>query len=190
MSTATKVVKAESLKVAKAAIKAASTVAIELTKEGAIALSKEAGAAARTMQTAREVCNKAAKKLHDAKIKIGNARTCSYAQAFTAARFEGVTGLKNLKEAKHKALGAFRYAVETGKPYDENRARKEKKKAAAGSGAIMVTIPAGATEEQAAAAVAKLIGKMQEVDTLINLASFLTDALLEAGYDAAESEVE
>jgi hypothetical protein len=95
-----------------------------------VKLAHDAGAAKGTELTHREIFDKAAKALRDAKATIGDARKCKVAQAFLAGRFGDA---KIAAQTKKNALGAFRKAVEQGKAYNENAARAEK--AAAKKGA-------------------------------------------------------
>jgi hypothetical protein len=95
-----------------------------------VKLAHDAGAAKGTELTHREIFDKAAKALRDAKATIGDARKCKVAQAFLAGRFGDA---KVAAQTKKNALGAFRKAVESGKAYNENAARAEK--AAAKKGA-------------------------------------------------------
>ena len=118
--------------------------------------------------------------LHKDKIVIGDARVCELAKAFLITRFEGKTPSA---AGKAKALGAFRYSVQTGKDYDENRDRKEKKTKKEKSGAIMITIPAGATIDQIAGALNKGFAKLATYDCAANMVALLTDAMIEAGFD-------
>lgn len=96
-----------------------------------VKLAHEAGAAKGAELTQREIFNKTAKALRDAKAVIGDLRKCKVAQAFVAGRYgsdKAVTA-----QTKRNALLAFRKAVESGKAYNENAARAEK--AAAKKGA-------------------------------------------------------
>lgn len=95
-----------------------------------VKLAREAGEAKGTELTHREIFDKAAKALRDAKATIGDARKCKVAQAFLTGRFGDA---KVAAQTKKNALGAFRKAVEQGKAYNENAARAEK--AAAKKGA-------------------------------------------------------
>jgi len=97
-----------------------------------VKLAHEAGAAKGTELTHREIFDKAAKALREAKATIGDARKCKVAQAFLVGRYGDK--LKTVKaQTKKNALGAFRKAVEQGAAYNENAARAEK--AAAKKGA-------------------------------------------------------
>ena len=95
-----------------------------IAKPELIALAKLAGQSALGTQTMRDKCNEACKALHKAKAKIGHATKCELAKAFLAERFAG----KNTKAAsKNVLLSAFRKAVETGNPYNENASKAKKK---------------------------------------------------------------
>ncbi len=144
-----------------------------------IALASEAGKQALGFMTYKDQLASVIDALHKDKIVIGDARKCELAKAFLITRFEGKTPSA---AGKAKALGAFRYSVESGKDYDENRERKEKKTKTA-SGAIMISIPAGATIDQIAGALNKGFGKLATYDCASNMIALLTDAMIEAGYD-------
>lgn len=99
---------------------------VTLSIEEQVKLATKAGEAKGTEINARETFNEAAKALREAKAVIGDARKCSLAKAFLAARFpDKVAG-----STKANALSAFRAAVHDGKAYDENAKRKEKKQVA------------------------------------------------------------
>jgi hypothetical protein len=118
------------LKAAKTKQAKASKAVITLSIDEQVKLAREAGAAKGAELSQREIFDKAAKALRDAKVTIGDARKCKVAQAFIEGRFEGkaVTA-----QTKKNALSAFRKAVETGKAYDENAARKAAKAAPKGA---------------------------------------------------------
>lgn len=118
------------LKAAKTKQAKASKAVITLSIDEQVKLAREAGAAKGVELSQREIFDKAAKALRDAKVTIGDARKCKVAQAFLEGRFEGkaVTA-----QTKKNALSAFRKAVETGKAYDENAARKAAKAAPKGA---------------------------------------------------------
>ncbi len=99
---------------------------ITLSIDEQVKLATKAGEAKGTELNAREVFNKAAQALREAKATIGDQRKCPLAKAFIAARFSGTVAAST----KANALSAFRVAVESGKAYDENAKRKEKKTAA------------------------------------------------------------
>lgn len=144
-----------------------------------IALASEAGKQALGFMTYKDQLASVIGALHKDKVIIGDARKCELAKAFLVSRFENKTPSA---AGKAKALGAFRYSVESGKDYDENRERKEKKTKTA-SGAIMITIPAGATIDQIAGAFNKGFAKLASNDTASALIALLTDAMIEAGFD-------
>jgi hypothetical protein len=78
----------------------------------------------------RDLVNDACKALNEAKVTIGQARTCVYAQAFLTERFKGKSASK---ASMAQILSAFRKAVETGEDYTENASKVKaaaKKKAA------------------------------------------------------------
>jgi hypothetical protein len=167
--------KTPSLKASKAATKAATTI----IQPKHIEYASEAGRQALGFMTYKDQLASVISLLHKDKVVIGDARKCELAQAFLITRFGGKTPSA---AGKAKALGAFRYAVETGKDYDENRERKAKKTKTA-SGAIMITIPAGATIDQIAGALNKGFAKLAIHDCATNMVALLTDAMIEAGYD-------
>jgi len=118
------------LKAAKTKQAKASKAVITLSIDEQVKLAREAGAAKGVELSQRETFDKAAKALRDAKVTIGDARKCKVAQAFLEGRFEGKTVTA---QTKKNALCAFRKAVETGKAYDENAARKAAKAAPKGA---------------------------------------------------------
>lgn len=125
-----------------------------------VKLAREAGEAKGTELTHREIFDKAAKALRDAKATIGDARKCKVAQAFLAGRYGDK--LKTVKaQTKKNALGAFRKAVEQGKAYNENAARAEK--AAAKKGAQ--TAPKADKAEAETAAPAKKATHVEASET-------------------------
>ena len=91
-----------------------------------IDLAREAGTWGGTINNAQIEFNKCAQALREAKVVIGDARTCPLAKAFLAARFK----IKVAASTKANALASFRKAVSDGKDYSENAYRKEKKQAA------------------------------------------------------------
>jgi len=177
-----------SLKASKAAAtKPSKAVYIATAKH--IELATQAGAASSTMVSAREAFNLAAKQLKEAKVVIGDSRTCPLAKAFLAARFTG----KVAASTKKNALSAFRKAVETGKDYTENAAREEKK-AAKKTGAkhnapkdtkesadeetkFTISIAKRGSAEKAAKEFRKLVNKMKESEEYCNLALLIIDAI-------------
>ena len=95
-----------------------------VAKPELIALAKLAGQSALGTQTMRDKCNEACKALHKAKAKIGHATKCELAKAFLAERFAGKAAKAGSKTV---ILSAFRKAVETGNPYNENASKAKKK---------------------------------------------------------------
>lgn len=164
-----------------------------------IELASQAGAASGTMVTAREAFNKAAKELKDAKVIIGDLRTCPLAKAFIAARFTGKTSAA----VKSNALSAFRKSVQTGAEYSENAGRDKKKAAAKKTGAkhnapkdskesadsdddkdsadkenkFVIAIAKRGSAEKAAKEFRKLVNKMKESEEYCQLANLVIDAL-------------
>lgn len=161
-----------------------------------IELASQAGAAKGAELNNKEVFNKAAKELKDAKVVIGDLRTCPLAKAFIAARFTGKTSAA----VKSNALSAFRKSVETGAEYTENASR-DKKKAAAKTGAkhntpkqdkesadeekesadeetkFTISIAKRGSAEKAAKEFRKLVNKMKESEEYCNLALLIIDAI-------------
>ena len=165
-----------SLKQSKANTKKAITVVLPKHIEYA----SEAGKQALGFMTYKDQLASVISLLNKDKVVIGDARKCELAKAFLITRFEGKTPSA---AGKAKALWAFRYSVQTGKPYDENRGRDEKKTKKEKSGAIMITIPAKATIDQIAGALNKGFGKLATYDCAANMIALLTDAMIEAGFD-------
>jgi flagellar biosynthesis GTPase FlhF len=187
-----------SLKAAKKAATKPSKVTYVATAKH-IELASQAGAASGTMVTAREAFNKAAKELHDAKVIIGDLRTCPLAKAFIASRFTG----KASAAVKSNALSAFRKSVQTGAEYSENAGRDKKKAAAKKTGAkhnapkdskesadsddekdsadketkFVIAIAKRGSAEKAAKEFRKLVNKMKESEEYSDLALLLIDAL-------------
>lgn len=184
-----------SLKASKAAAtKPSKAVYIPTAKH--IELASQAGAAKGAELNQREIFNKAAKELKDAKVIIGDLRTCPLAKAFIAARFTG----KVSAAVKSNTLSAFRKSVETGAEYTENASR-DKKKAAAKTGAkhntpkqdkesadeekesadeetkFTISIAKRGSAEKAAKEFRKLVNKMKESEEYCNLALLIIDAL-------------
>jgi hypothetical protein len=157
-----------------------------------IELASQAGAAKGAELSNKEAFNKAAKELREAKVVIGDLRTCPLAKAFIANRFTG----KASPAVKSNALSAFRKAVETGAEYSENASR-DKKKAAKKTGAkhntpkenkeseesadeetkFTITIAKRGSAEKAAKELRKLINKMKNEEGYANLALLLIDAI-------------
>jgi len=177
-----------SLKANKAAATKPSKVTYVATAKH-IELAAQAGAAKGAELNQREIFNTAAKALREAKVIIGDLRTCPLAKAFIANRFTGKTSAA----VKSNALSAFRKAVETGAEYTENASR-EKKKAAKKTGAkhnapkdnkesadeetkFVISIAKRGSAEKAAKELRKLINKMKESEEYCNLALLVIDAL-------------
>jgi hypothetical protein len=159
-----------------------------------IELASQAGAAKGAELNQREIFNKAAKELREAKVVIGDLRTCPLAKAFIANRFTGKTSAA----VKSNALSAFRKAVETGAEYSENASR-DKKKAAKKTGAkhnapkdskesadtdsadeetkFVLSIAKRGSAEKAAKEFRKLVNKMKESEEYCNLALLIIDAI-------------
>ncbi|MFM2380547.1 MAG: hypothetical protein RLZZ143_3130 [Cyanobacteriota bacterium] len=87
-----------------------------------IELASQAGKLSGTIVDNQAYFAKVAQMLRDAKVVIGDARTCPLAKAFITARFADKT--KVAKSTKANALLAFRKAVSSGKEYSENAYRK------------------------------------------------------------------
>ena len=161
-----------------------------------IELASQAGAAKGAELNNKEVFNKAAKELKEAKVVIGDLRTCPLAKAFIASRFTGKTSAA----VKSNALSAFRKSVETGAEYTENASR-DKKKAAKKTGAkhnapkdskesadeekesadeetkFTISIAKRGSAEKAAKEFRKLVNKMKESEEYCNLALLIIDAI-------------
>jgi hypothetical protein len=159
-----------------------------------IELAAKAGAAKGAELNNKEAFNKIAKELKEAKVVVGDARTCPLAKAFLASRFTG----KIAASTKANALNAFRKAVETGAEYSENPTR-DKKKAAKKTGAkhnapkdskesadtdsadeetkFVLSIAKRGSAEKAAKEFRKLVNKMKESEEYANLALLLIDAI-------------
>lgn len=157
-----------------------------------IELASQAGAAKCAELNNKEAFNKIAKELKEAKVVVGDARTCPLAKAFLASRFTG----KIAASTKANALNAFRKSVETGAEYSENASR-DKKKAAKKTGAkhnapkdskeseesadeetkFTISIAKRGSAEKAAKEFRKLVNKMKESEEYANLALLLIDAI-------------
>jgi hypothetical protein len=107
------------LKTAKAKTAKPSKVAYVAT-EAHIKLATEAGALSKVIADNQAYFGKVAHALRDAKVIIGDARTCPLAKAFLSARFTG----KVAASTKANALASFRKAVSSGSDYSENAYRK------------------------------------------------------------------
>ncbi len=133
-----------------------------------------------TAATATDTIKGHIKTLRDAKIKIGASRkTCAVASAI----FDGMP--VNLSVNTRQAyLSQIRAAVNDGKAFSMNSARKTGKKTGAktgGNGTIMIAIAPADTAEKASEKLRKGFEKMRAAnDGLATLAAFLVDALDEA----------
>ena len=165
-----------------------------------IALAREAGAASLEIQCHQVVFAQAAKALREAKVIIGDARTCPLAKAFLAARFK----TKVAASTKANALTAFRKAVSSGKDYSENAYRKtEDKKTAAKTGpktadtkkathveatetatTYQCTIARKGSAKKAAQVLRDLMNKMRDSEEYAPLAALIIDSLDE--FDGSE----
>jgi len=180
-----------------------STVVTIVAKPEHIALAKLAGQSALGTITMRAKCNEACQSLHKAKASVGNATKCPLAKAFLAERFAG----KDSKStSKTVILSAFRKAVESGKPYNENPGKTKKAvtkqdapKAAdavetedAAEAAkpvvvqkppkdddttIILALPRKAKAKEAAKKMRAFIEKMRQSEELAPLAAYLVDVL-------------
>lgn len=157
-----------------------------------IKLASDAGAAKGNELNQREIFNKAAKELREAKVVIGDLRNCPLAKAFIASRFTG----KASAGVKSNALTAFRKSVSTGAEYNENAGR-DKKKAATKTGAkhnapkdtkeskesadeetkFVISIAKRGSAEKAAKEFRKLVNKMKDNEEYCNLANLIIDAI-------------
>ena len=182
------------LKTAKAKTAKPSKVAYVAT-EAHIKLASEAGSAGANVVTAQATFSKAAHALRDAKVIIGDARTCPLAKAFLSARFTG----KVSASTKANALTSFRKAVSSGSDYSENAYRKpDSKKASKKTGAktadtkkvthveasetattYQCTIARKGSAKKAAQTLRDLINKMKTSEEYAPLCNFLIDALNE-----------
>ena len=155
-----------------------------------IALAREAGTASLEIQCHQVVFAQAAKALREAKVIIGDARTCPLAKAFLAARFK----TKVAASTKANALTAFRKAVSSGKDYSENAYRKtEDKKTAKKTGAktadtkketktetaesFSVSIARKGSAKKAAQVLRDLMNKMRDSEEYAPLAALIIDSL-------------
>lgn len=172
---------------------------VYVATEAHIKLATEAGKAKCAELNNKEAFNKAAKELREAKVVVGDLRTCPLAKAFIANRFTG----KVAASTKANALNAFRKSVETGTEYSEN-ATRDKKKAAKKTGAkhnapkdskeseesadeetkFVLSIAKRGSAEKAAKEFRKLVNKMKESEEYCNLALLIIDAIDE--FEGAE----
>lgn len=177
-----------------------SAVVTIVAKPEHIALAKLAGQSALGTQTMREKCDEACKALHKAKASIGHATKCPLAKAFLAERFAG----KNTKAAsKNVILSAFRKAVASGKPYNENASKAKKavtkqdapkaedaveaveaakpvvvqKPPKDDDTTIILALPRKAKAKEAAKKMRAFIEKMRQSEELAPLAAYLVDVL-------------
>ena len=130
---------------------------------------------------ATEAIKAGIKNLRDAKIKLGaSRRTCAVSAAIYDAMPDSLA-----VATRNQYLSGIRKAVNEGKAFSMNSSRKAggKKGAKTGSGTIMISLAAGDKPEAAAAKLRKGFEKMRAAnDGLASLASFLVDALDEAGF--------
>ena len=151
--------------------------------------------AGRALVTPAETIGTLCKSMRAAKVTLGKSRrTCPVC----AAIYDGMGTLKDGTKANY--LTAIRAAVNEGKAFkfpngsDKKAGKKTGAKTGAktgGTGAIMIALAAGDTPEAAAAKLRKGFEKMRAANEgLANLASFLVDALDDAGFPAGESEAE
>ena len=171
-----------------------------------IELASEAGKLSNTIVDNQAYFAKVAQMLRDAKVIIGDARTCPLAKAFLAARFADKT--KVAKSTKAKALLAFRKAVSSGKEYSENAYRKpDAKKETTKTGAktapktadtkkathveasetattYQCTIARKGSAKKAAQTLRDMLNKMKSSEEYAPLCALVIDALDE--FDGAE----
>lgn len=166
--------------------------AVYIATAAHIELAKQAGSASGAIVTAQEQFNQAAQALREAKVTIGDARSCPLAKAFLAARFTG----KVAASTKANALTAFRKAVSSGKDYSENAYRKPADKAAKKTGAktadtkktthveasetattYQCTIARKGSAKKAAQVLRDLMNKMRDSEEYAPLAALIIDSL-------------
>ena len=158
-----------------------------------ILLAAQAGSASFDLTTAQGKFNQAAQALRDAKVVIGDARTCPLAKAFLSARFTG----KVAASTKANALTAFRKAVSSGKEYSENSYRKpDTKKETKKTGAKLignkketaesfsVSIARKGSAKKAAQVLRDLMNKMRDSEEYAPLAELILDSIDE--YEGTE----
>jgi hypothetical protein len=151
-----------------------------------IELASEAGKLSGVIADNQAYFSKVAQALRDAKVVIGDGRTCPLAKAFIAARFTG----KVAASTKANALSAFRKAVSSGKDYSENAYRKtEDKKSSKKTGAktadakketaesFSVSIARKGSAKKAAQVLRDLMNKMRDSDEYAPLAALIIDSL-------------
>jgi hypothetical protein len=151
-----------------------------------IKLATEAGTLSKVVSDNQAYFGKVAQALRDAKVVIGDQRTCPLAKAFIAARFTG----KVAASTKANALAAFRKAVSSGAEYSENAYRKEKK-AAKKTGAktadtkketaesFSVSIARKGSAKKAAQVLRDLMNKMKQSEEYSPLCGLVIDAINE-----------
>ena len=171
-----------------------------------IELASEAGKLSGTIVDNQAYFAKVAQMLRDAKVIIGDARTCPLAKAFLTARFADKT--KVAKSTKANALLAFRKAVSSGKEYSENAYRKpDAKKETTKTGAktapktadtkkathveasetattYQCTIARKGSAKKAAQTLRDMLNKMKSSEEYAPLCALVIDALDE--FDGAE----
>ena len=153
-----------------------------------IDLAREAGTWSGSIVNAQTEFNQAAKALREAKVIIGDARTCPLAKAFLAARFAGKG--KVAASTKANALAAFRKAVSSGKDYSENAYRKtEDKKTGAKTAdtkketktetaeSFSVSIARKGSAKKAAQVLRDLMNKMRDSEEYAPLAALIIDSI-------------
>ena len=162
-----------------------------IATEAHIALATEAGALSKVVSDNQAYFGKVAQALRDAKVVIGDQRTCPLAKAFIAARFTG----KVAASSKANALSAFRKAVSSGAEYSENAYRKEKKtgkKTGAKTAdtkketaeSFSVSIARKGSAKKAAQVLRDLMNKMRDSEEYAPLAALIIDSLDE--FDGTE----
>jgi hypothetical protein len=151
-----------------------------------IELASQAGKLSGVIADNQAYFSKVAQALRDAKVIIGDQRTCPLAKAFLAARFTG----KVAASTKANALSAFRKAVSDGKDYSENAYRKtEDKKSGKKTGAktadskketaesFSVSIARKGSAKKAAQVLRDLLNKMKSSEEYSPLCALVIDAL-------------
>jgi hypothetical protein len=158
-----------------------------------IELASEAGKLSGVIADNQAYFSKVAQALRDAKVIIGDQRTCPLAKAFLAARFTG----KVAASTKANALSSFRKAVSDGKDYSENAYRKtEDKKSSKKTGAktadskkathieatetattYQCTIARKGSAKKAAQVLRDLMNKMRDSEEYAPLAALIIDSL-------------
>lgn len=159
-----------------------------------IKLAKACGAFLNAGETNKLKASENAKLLHKHGAVIGKYKECPLANNFIEGRFPGG---KNAKGTKVSAgvikviLSAFRTAVKTGKGYDENASRTKARANSKDKGdkvkTLMIAFPMNASAEDVATKLRAGFNRMKEVDALSELASYLLDALNDAGHEISEA---